>query len=108
MITKDDTLDVLPPYTGRSNYLIGKRIRTGENCVVSHNVVAEVADCGGTVEERSAMARQFAALPKMIEALEDCITSDKANCIVTNDVAYMLRRFKAINKIARDALSACG
>jgi hypothetical protein len=77
---------------------------------VSHNVVAEVQPVSGCrggdgIDECAAMARQFAALPKLLEALEDCITSDKANCIVTNDVAYMLRRFKSINKIVSDALS---
>ena len=41
----------------------------------------------------------------LVEALEECKTDNNANCIVTNDVAYMIRRFKAINKIVEEALA---
>jgi hypothetical protein len=49
--------------------------------------------------------RLCAAAPDLLAALEDCITDDNAGCIVRNDVAYMIRRFKAINEIARAAIN---
>ena len=42
---------------------------------------------------------------ELIEALKACYTEPGANCIVTNDVAYMIRRFKAINEIVQNAIS---
>jgi len=52
-----------------------------------------------------ANAQLIAAAPDLLAALEDCITDDNAGCIVRNDVAYMIRRFKAINEIARAAIN---
>lgn len=59
-------------------------------------------DDAGTAEVN---ARLIAAAPELLAALEECITDENANCIVTNDVAYTIRRFKAINKIARAAIA---
>ncbi len=47
----------------------------------------------------------FAAAPELLEALDDCITNENATCIVQNDVAYMIRRLKAINQICRAAIN---
>lgn len=58
-----------------------------------------------TGEESEANARLIAAAPELLEALDDCITNENATCIVQNDVAYMIRRFKAINQICRAAIA---
>lgn len=42
---------------------------------------------------------------ELLAALAECKTHNNANCIVTNDVAYMIRRFKSINKIVDDAIA---
>lgn len=42
---------------------------------------------------------------ELLAALNECLTSNNAQCIVTNDVAYMMRRFKAINKIVDAAIA---
>ena len=55
--------------------------------------------------EWHANGRLMRAAPALLEALEECITDPGANCIVTNDVAYMIRRFQEINRIARAALA---
>ena len=47
----------------------------------------------------------LAAAPAMLESLRECITDDGANCIVTNDVAYLIRRLRAINRIASEAIT---
>lgn len=44
-------------------------------------------------------------MSELLEALDDCITNENATCIVQNDVAYMIRRFKAINQICRAAIA---
>lgn len=67
---------------------------------------------GYVIRDSNALAREFddatadllAAAPELLSALEECITDENANCIVTNDVAYMIRRFRAINAIAREAI----
>lgn len=51
------------------------------------------------------LGKLFAAAPEMLEALDNCITNENATCIVQNDVAYMIRRFKAINQICRAAIA---
>jgi len=51
------------------------------------------------------LAKRICALPDLLEALQDCITDDGASCIVTHNVAYMIRRFHAINEIARAAIA---
>lgn len=48
--------------------------------------------------------RLLTAAPELLEALTECLTSDNAQAIVTNDVAYLIRRLKAINKIAQAAI----
>lgn len=47
----------------------------------------------------------FAAAPELLEALDNCITNENATCIVRNDIAYMIRRFKTINQICRAAIA---
>ena len=70
--------------------------------------VAEVHKCGDEDYDKDVIAgyaRLIAAAPDLLEALKECLTDDNANCIVTNDVAYMIRRFKAINKIVSAAIA---
>ena len=55
--------------------------------------------------EMDAALRLYEAAPAMLTALQECVTDDGAQAIVTNDIAYMIRRFKAINRIARDAIA---
>ena len=50
-------------------------------------------------------AALIAAAPDLLAALRECVTDDNANCIVTNDVCYMIRRFKAINAIVNTAIA---
>lgn len=50
-------------------------------------------------------ARLIAAAPELLQALDDCITNENCTAIATCDVAYMIRRFKAINKICRSAIA---
>ena len=59
----------------------------------------------GVNAECAANARLIAAAPELLEALDNCITNENATCIVQNDVAYMIRRFKAINQICRAAIA---
>lgn len=47
----------------------------------------------------------LAAAPVLADALRECITDDGAQCIVTGDVAYLVRRLRAINRIARQTLA---
>ena len=55
--------------------------------------------------QREANARLIAAAPDLLAALEECVTDANCTAITTCDVAYMIRRFKAINEIARAAIA---
>lgn len=57
-----------------------------------------------TWAEAEANGRLMIAARAMLDALRDCITDDGAQCIRTCDVAYMIRRFRAINATARAAI----
>ena len=71
------------------------------------DILAEVWKPMNPATDQTTLAngKLMAEAPALVEALKECLTSDNAQCIVTNDVAYMMRRFKAINKIANAAIS---
>ena len=50
-------------------------------------------------------ARLIAAAPDLLEALEQCLTGDGANCLAYGtDTPSMRRRFAEINRIATEAI----
>lgn len=59
----------------------------------------------GNPDTTEANARLIAAAPQMLAALDDCITNENCTAIATCDVAYMIRRFKAINEICSAAIA---
>lgn len=58
-----------------------------------------------TPEEVRQITFLVAAAPELLAAMDDCITNENCTAIATCDVAYMIRRFKAINEICRDAIA---
>lgn len=61
--------------------------------------------CYAFTHNDEANARLIASAPDLLAALQECVTDDNATCIVTNDVAYMIRRLRAINAMARAAIA---
>jgi len=64
-----------------------------------------IADMAKTPEYK-ANARIIAAAPSLVEALEACITDENAHCLQHQEApGAMARRLRAINEIAKAALS---
>jgi hypothetical protein len=81
-----------------------------DSCITDMQTIANSAGDETVCEEvafhaanKIADARRIAV--GLLAALEECVTDDNAQCIVTCDVAFMIRRFRAINKIARAAIA---
>lgn len=56
-------------------------------------------------DEQVSNAFLIAAAPELLGAMQECLTDDNCTAIVTSDVAYLIRRLRAINKIARAAIA---